>query len=390
MSESGSLAASNGGERPVRASARLRRFLRDDPALAERFNAIRSFASGIRPSEYHLTNACNIRCRGCWFFEHGFDKANTENRDLGRLARFVDAERERGVNTALLIGGEPTLFPDRVAVFKERMKHVTISTNGLRRFPRQGFEDLTVAITLFGGGPLDDELRAIKPNGQRFEGLLDTALANYRGDPRAGFVFAITERGREYIEPTVRRIAENGNRVSFNFYSCYGSDDPLRVEEEKRLLDEALRTRQRHPETVASHPYYLEVMITGRSHFGAFGYDVCPSISVDHAAHAQRLRNRNPTLPRFNTWGADLETVQFCCTSGHCESCRDSQAVFSWLMVSPHRFLDSLDGLRTWVEIAESYWGQFYWSPFHPARRGGAGAGRAPARSAVEDAGCLG
>ena len=44
-------------------------------------------------------------------------------------------------------------------------------------------------------------------------------------------------------------------------------------------------------------------------------------------------------LPKFNAWAADFKTVNFCCTSGHCEDCRDSQAVFSWLWsLAPNPF----------------------------------------------------
>ena len=70
-------------------------------------------------------------------------------------------------------------------------------------------------------------------------------------------------------------------------------------------------------------------------------------------------------LPFFNTWAADKSTVKFCCTSGHCTGCRDSQAVFSWLLVNRDQFLDSAGSLLTWVELAESYWKQFIWSPYH-------------------------
>ena len=216
------------------------------------------------------------------------------------------------------------------------------------------------------GGPLDDELRAIRPGGKTFTGLFDKALANYRDDDRATFVFALTEPGVDYIEDTVRRIADNGNQVSYNFYSAYGSDDPLGADDNKRLLDEALRVAHAYPEAVISHPYYVEAMVTGRTHFGTFGYDVCPSISVDLAIHADRVANGNPVLPGFSVWGADLQSLQFCCTSGHCGDCRDSQAVFSWLLVSMSRFLDSPEQLRTWVEVAESYWQQWCWSPYHP------------------------
>src|SRR5262245_60378767 len=117
---------------PERPAQRLRRLLARDPALDARFNKVRSVASGVRPSEYHLTNACNIRCRGCWFFEHDFDKKSNEVRDLEAIRAFVRSERARGVNTALLIGGEPALFPDRIAIYQQEMEHVTISTNGYK------------------------------------------------------------------------------------------------------------------------------------------------------------------------------------------------------------------------------------------------------------------
>jgi len=125
------------------------------------------------------------------------------------------------VSNSFGFGGEPTLVPRRVMAFVEAMEYVTISTNGLCPLPRAGFERVSVGITLFGGGRLDDELRAIRPGGQTFTGLFDTALRHYRHDPRAIFNVAITGRGLDHIEPTVRRIRDNGNRVTFNFYSEY-------------------------------------------------------------------------------------------------------------------------------------------------------------------------
>jgi molybdenum cofactor biosynthesis enzyme MoaA len=80
-----------------------------------RFHSVMAFSGKVRSSEYHLTNACNIRCKGCWFFEHEFDVATKEEKSLSELRAFIATERARGVNSALLIGGEPTLFPKRVS-----------------------------------------------------------------------------------------------------------------------------------------------------------------------------------------------------------------------------------------------------------------------------------
>src|SRR2546427_5817991 len=346
-------------DRPESAERLAARLAGGDEALLQRFRAVRSFSRSVRASEYHITNACNLRCRGCWFFTFEFDRETKDQTDLARLRVFIERERARHINAALLIGGEPTLVPDRVMAFVERMEYVTISTNGLRPLPRAGFEQVSIGITLFGGGSLDDELRAIRPGGQAFSGLFETALRNYRDDPRTIFNYAVAGNGLEHIGSTVRRIRDNGNRVPFNLYSEYDTDAPLRHSRDQRLLDELLELAAAYPDTVVAHPYYLRALITGETEFGRFGYDVCPSVSWDHPNHAVRRANGNPTLPLFNAYGADLRTIQFCCTSGHCESCRDSQAIQSWLLVSAGRFLRSESGLRTWVELAETYWRQF-------------------------------
>src|SRR5262245_61578796 len=107
-------------------------------------------------------------------------------------------------------------------------------------------------------------------------------LQNYANDDRVQFIYAITEEGIDFIEPTVRRIRDNGNRVTFNFYSRYDTDSPTQVQRAEELLDEALRVREQYPDAVVAHPYYIRTLITGASHWARFGYDVCPSISVDH------------------------------------------------------------------------------------------------------------
>ena len=343
-------------------SAALLNRLGGDESYLTRYEQVKRMSSQVRVSEYLITNACNIRCKGCWFFEYGFEKKTRDLTDLTEIRRFLRSERDRGINTSLIIGGEPTLYPKRLEIFAEEMTYNSISTNGLKPLPLKGFQDFAVLISLFGGGELDDELRAIRPNGARFSGLFDTALANYKNDPRAHFIFAVTEDGIDFVDETVRRIGDNGNTVTINFYSKYGAKDPLRTENEARLIDKLLEVRMRRPDALASHPYYIKTMISGRSHWGEFGYDVCPSISSDHPDNEQRKRNGNPVLPGFNAWASDCKTVNFCCTSGHCEDCRDSQAVMSWLMVSQKKFIRDPEDFKTWIEIAESYWHQFVWA----------------------------
>jgi hypothetical protein len=324
-----------------------------DEVLAGRLQRLREISRKVRASEYHVTTACNIRCRGCWFFEYKYENQSRDQTSIAAWQDFVKQQVDAGITAALLIGGEPTLFLDRIEAFVQGMEYVTVSTNGLDPLPMSGFEKVAVAITLFAGGELDDHLRGIKPNGRTFSGLFETSL------------YAVSAEGLDLIEETVQSIEDNGNQVTFNYYSAYGSEDPLARVDEEKLLNEALRVKSRHPETVVCDDYYIRALITGKTEFGAFGHDVCPSVSVGHPDQEGRLKNGNPFLPRFNTYASDLKTINFCCTSGHCEACRDSQAVFSWLLVSFPKFLGSPEQLRTWVDMAESYWRQFVWSPYH-------------------------
>jgi hypothetical protein len=350
---------------------RLQDLVAGDADLAGRLLALRAFARKIRTREYHLTNACNLRCQGCWFFAYDFDGATREARSTESWRLFAKEQAAQGTTAALLIGGEPALHPDRVAAFVEAMEFVTISSNGLRALPRDGFENVAVALSLFGGGAHDDELRAIRPSGRRFTGLFDTVLENYRDDPRAHFIFAVTPDAPEAIEPTVLRIRDNGNRVTFNYYSPYGAGerDPVAADAEQRLLDEALRVAETHPATVTVTPLYLRTIVTGRTHWASWSYDVCPSVSRSNPVHAARLANGHPVLPHFEAYAADQTTLNFCCASGQCGECRDSQAMYSWLLVSLPHFLDSKARLVEWVDLAERYWEQFVWSPYRDRAR---------------------
>jgi len=110
----------------------LRQFLADNPDVAARIRAIQSISSEVRTSQYFLTRACNIRCKGCWFFTYGLDEQADDQKDLVEIDRFLESERGRGITAALLVGGEPTLVPKKVERFVRALPFVTVTTNGWR------------------------------------------------------------------------------------------------------------------------------------------------------------------------------------------------------------------------------------------------------------------
>ena len=103
----------------------------------------------IRSSIYDVTNRCNLRCKGCFFFSSGEHEAASEEIDIKKWEAFIDREKERGVNLAILIGGEPTLCLDRVEAFYKRLP-TFCATNGLIKVPRDRFPDMMLGISLVG------------------------------------------------------------------------------------------------------------------------------------------------------------------------------------------------------------------------------------------------
>src|SRR3989449_9660081 len=111
--------------RPESVERLATRLAAGDEALLQRFRAVRSFSRNVRASEYHITNACNLRCRGCWFFTFGFDRQTKDQTDLGALKAFIQRERARHVNAVLLIGGGAPRFPGPTMGFRQGRSYLT-------------------------------------------------------------------------------------------------------------------------------------------------------------------------------------------------------------------------------------------------------------------------
>jgi organic radical activating enzyme len=346
-------------------SSKTDRLFGGDSELEARFKRLISFTSDKRTTLIHITNQCNLRCKDCWFFVEKFDQRCQEVREIERWDTFAQQQAERGTTVALLIGGEPTLRPNRIAAIRNHIPYTTVSSNGEIPLSRTDFPDTTIALTLFGGYRTDDDYRAIRSNKTRFNGLFSKVLNNYRYDPRAGFVYAVNYHAIDEIEETVKRIQDNGLRVLFNFYRDFSQREVETEDQEMALLEKTLYVKQKYPETVSSTEYFLETMFVGRTHWAKFGYNTCPSISCDYQGAKERLSNGHPTLPGFNAYTANLEPT-LCCTGGDCETCRDSQAISSWILSNMRKYMKSPRLMRNWVEAAESYWSQFIWSPWHP------------------------
>jgi MoaA/NifB/PqqE/SkfB family radical SAM enzyme len=300
----------------------------------------------IRSSIYDVTNRCNLRCKGCFFFSSGEDKVADEEKDVGKWEAFVDKEMGRGVNLAILIGGEPTLCMDRIEAFYRRLP-TFCATNGLIKVPRDRFPHLMIGISLWGDREDEKILRG--------KDTFAVSSKNYEGDPHTYYLYTITPRQIGKTERVIKRIEDVGLKVHMQLLSNDEGVDgfswkPEELDAIRLEMDDML---DRYGNTIVSSRYYHKVITTGRMLGRTFGWMECPSVTAP-------LDNREPPpkrLTNFIRWASDLKTMHRCCTSEtrDCSSCKDGAAHMSWIMVNKRGHLRSTQDLQNWIEVYEMF-----------------------------------
>jgi len=315
-----------------------------DPQWYERYKQISRL--NIRSSIYDVTNRCNLRCKGCFFFSSGEHRVASEENDIGKWEAFICREMQRGVNLAILIGGEPTLCLDRVEAFYKRLP-TFCATNGLIKVPRDRFPDMMLGISLWG----DEHDEKILRGRDAFK----ISSAHYAGDPHVYYLYTLTPNQIGKIERIVKKIRDVGLKVHMQLLSNDEGVDgfswkPVELAAIRSEMDEILDS---YPDTVISSKYYHKIITTGEMFGRRFGWNECPSVT-------QPLDNRTPRPKRlieFIRWASDLKTMHRCCTSEtrDCSTCKDGAAHMSWVMVNKRSHIRSAEDLQNWIEVYEMF-----------------------------------
>lgn len=315
-----------------------------DPQWHERYKRISRL--NIRSSIYDVTNRCNLRCKGCFFFSSGEHQAASEETDIKKWEAFIDCEKERGVNLAILIGGEPTLSLDRVEAFYKRLP-TFCATNGLIKVPRDRFPDMMLGISLWGDEEDEKTLRG--------KDAFSISSKNYAGDPHVYYLYTLTPNQIGKIDRIVKEIRDVGLKVHMQLLSNDEGVDGFnwKPEELNAIRFEMDDILDAYPETVISSKYYHEIITTGKMLGRTFGWNECPSVT-------EPLDRRNPRPKRlieFIRWASDLKTMHRCCTSEtrDCSTCKDGAAHMSWVMVNKRLHIRTTKDLQNWIEVYEMF-----------------------------------
>jgi len=322
-----------------------RRFveLLSDPLIAALYDQVRR-AGPLRSISIDISNRCNIRCKGCYFFAEDMDVGG-EGSDADFEA-LIEREKARGTNYVTVIGGEPSLELARLRKIRKNFS-MAVVTNGLRRIPCEGLDDIPIGISVWGDHEADRMLRG----GGRVD-VFRRALSNYRGDPRAVWYYTVAAGRASEIESVVSQCVENGNYLIFNFYGdleqAGGQLDHSRGFED--VLAEIERMIARYPERILTSTYMSRVVATGRLGDQRWGYDVCSSVSADNPVNAARIQNGNPTNLHFRAYNADFSSTRRCCVGSErdCSTCFDVWSHVSWIILNGRRAKSDRDILG-WI-----------------------------------------
>ena len=270
----------------------LKEYLRD-PFLNRLYSDIRK-AGPIRAISVDITDVCNLRCRGCYFFAEDMDKNKTPE-DEAEFDAFIEREKARGTNFITVLGGEPSLTLPRLKKLHNNFL-TTVVTNGIRRIPFAGFEKISIAISVWGDHKTDKRLRG--------DGKVDVfakGLENYKNDPRVGWYYTTTTGNASEIESVVGQCVANGNYVVPNFYgdiSQIGADlDHRRGFNQVR--HELNRMIERYPDRIFCTSYIIYVITTGMLYEEKWGYDVCGSVTFDNERTGNGLKMASPSIHTF-------------------------------------------------------------------------------------------
>ncbi len=311
-----------------------------DADIRERWEKVRRYFF-LRESTYDMTNRCNIRCDGCYYYE-GEKQFARENGDLEQWRQLMRGEKGRGITYVVLAGAEPSLVPDLLDVCFEEMPLGCIASNGFRRIPDSvGYK---IHISVWGSDETSLRIR-------RAKNLLLRQIENYRSDPRAVFVYTFTKNNIEEVRGVAETLAGRDCRITFNVFSApVGYGGPLRHDGESLA-----RTRAVMLEMMAAFPDHV-LFSPGNvaAHTHRLGL---------HALYGCSYPRMNPSTDiglgrSFRQYRADLSwdrSVACCVPDTDCADCRHYAAGSAIVTARLYRHATDPGTFRSWLDYVDTY-----------------------------------
>lgn len=311
-----------------------------DPEIRERWEKVRKYFF-LRESTYDMTNRCNIKCDGCYYYE-GDKQFAKENRNPDDWRELMRGEKERGITYVVLAGAEPSLVSDLCQVCFEEMPLGCIASNGFKRIPESvGYK---IHISVWGNDATSLRVRNAK-------NLLVRQIGNYQGDSRAVYVYTFTRQNIGEAREVIEKLAENGCKATFNMFSApvgYVGDlthTPESLGETRDTMAELLQT---FPETVVFSMYNI---VAHTHEKGLHDLYACPYPRMNSSTDIGLGRS-------FRQYRADLtwdRSAACCVPDTDCPDCRHYAAGSAVVTSRLHRHAINPEVFRSWLDYVDTY-----------------------------------
>jgi hypothetical protein len=337
---------------------RIRELVQECPDLHDRYEtAKRTIRVFRKPAFYEVTQRCNLKCEGCYYFESGLEEI-TEQQSVGAWESFFAAEAERQVSMAYFVGAEPALHQERLMAAAGHFSHGNVGTNGTVKI--DAAVPFRISISMWAG---DDETDRKLRGANAFR----KAFRNYRGDRRAIVYYTLSRWNLDGARTIAELCRDNGLPLTFNLYSPtatylaklqggMANDDQFfrvsRPDDTPMMSGEDLARAER---TVLGLMEDFPDTVLYSKAYNAWSTRPSPLHEVDaETGIAPRCGSRITSL--MNYYGADLERKDVkCCTPDlDCSQCRIMSGGWSTKLQPDARDLASAASFGNWLEMMEA------------------------------------
>ncbi len=311
-----------------------------DPVIRERWQKVRKYFF-LRESTYDMTNRCNVRCDGCYYFT-GEKQYAAENKSPAAWRDLLEAEKERGITFVVLAGAEPSLVPELCRACYDVIPLGAIATNGLKPIPRE--IDYRIHISTWGN---DQTSLAVR----KAPDMLVRQMENYREDPRAVFVYTFSTVNIDEAREVTEMLAANGQQITFNMFSA-----PVGYSGHLRHTAETLaRTRQmmtellaEFPDTVLFSPYNIIAHTEGKGLHELFSCSYPRMNTSTDIGLGRSFRQYRTDLQ----WDRDAAC---CVPDTDCDDCRHYAAGSAVVTARMYRHAVNPEAFAAWLDYVDTY-----------------------------------
>ncbi len=310
------------------------------PEVRQRWEKVKKYFF-LRESTYDMSNRCNLRCDGCYYFE-GEKQFAVENTQVEAWRELMQSEKKRGITYVVLAGAEPSLVPELLEVCFQELPLGSIATNGFKKIPESvGYK---IHISVWGNDETSLRIRKAKD-------LLKKQIENYRNDPRAVFVYTFTRENMEEVSEVAKRLVSENCKLTFNVFSSpLGYNGALRHDRESlaRARTSMIELLEKYPKHVLFSVYNA----VAHTHQGSL-----------HDLFSCLYPRQNPSqdlgLGRsFRQYRTDLKwdrSAACCVPDTDCADCRHYASGSAIVTARLFRHADKLETFQAWLDYVDTY-----------------------------------